>query len=111
MMTPLMQLALLPPVFAAFQRQWPQVSVELVEVPAEQMLMAVEGGQADLAISFKAPVGQGVDAEPLFRSRLIAVIHPAHRLASRKTLRWADLAESTGRRHWRRHGTDAHRTR
>lgn len=91
-MTPLMQLAVLPPVFAAFRKQWPQVSLELVDVPTDQILSSIDAGQADLAISFAMPVASGLDAERLFSSRLMAVLNPAHRFAARKNLRWSELS-------------------
>lgn len=89
--TPLMQTTLLPPALAAFRQRQPSVIVELAEVTTERMLESVENGLADLAISYAMPVRPTLDADSVFTSRLHAVLHPTHRLAGRKSLRWGDL--------------------
>ena len=90
-MTPLMHLTLLPPLFTAFQRQWPQVRIDLVDIASEQIVACVESGRADLAIAFDMQVGNELEASPLFASRLHAVLHPAHRLRDRSSVHWSDL--------------------
>jgi DNA-binding transcriptional LysR family regulator len=92
-MTPLMQLTVLPPVFAAFRQRWPHISLELLDVPTDQVLASVDGGQADLAISYAMPVVPRIDAELLFTSPLVAVISPQHRLSAQKSLHWLDLRD------------------
>ncbi len=92
-MTPLMYLTLLPPVFAALREREPQVQLEPVDVPAEDLLAAVEAGQADLAVSYARPAGDALEGVPLFTSRLHAVLHRAHPLAGRTVLRWSALAD------------------
>lgn len=90
-MTPLMQLALLPPMMEAFQRQWPQIHVELVDVPSELILQRLLAGESDLAIAFETRSGDELEGVPLFSSRLHVVLKPDHRLALKKSVAWSDL--------------------
>ena len=90
-MTHVMNWVLLPPVFRAFQLQWPQVRIEPVDVPTHEIVQSVETGLADLAVSFRVPVGEAVEVTPLFTSRAHAVMPRDHPLASRKRLPWKAL--------------------
>jgi LysR family transcriptional regulator, carnitine catabolism transcriptional activator len=78
-------------VFTAFQQRWPQVRIDPVDVPTDQIIGSVETGQADLAVSFNAPVGDAIEVTPLFISRVHAVFHSGHPLGRRKSVQWEDL--------------------
>lgn len=90
-MTHVMNWVLLPPVFRAFQQQWPHVRIEPVDVPTHEIVQSVETGLADLAVSFRVPVGDAVEVTPLFTSRAHAVLPRDHAFASRKRLPWKAL--------------------
>lgn len=92
-MTHVMNWVLLPPVFRAFQELWPQVRIEPVDVPTHEIAQSVEVGLADLAVSFRVPVGDGVEVTPLFTSRAHAVVPHDHAFAGRKRLPWKALHE------------------
>lgn len=90
-MTQVMHWVLLPPVLRDFHARWPQVRVEAADVPTHEIVAAVETGQADLAISFVVPAGEALELQPLFRSRVHAILHPRHALARRRRLAWDAL--------------------
>ncbi len=85
--------ALLPPAFAEFHDRWPGVRLEPIDIPTDQIISAVETGQADLAINFDLVVPDNIEALPLFHSREHVICASNHRLARRKSLRWAELAD------------------
>ena len=92
-MTQVMNWVLLPPVFRGFQQRWPQIRIELVDVPTHEIIASVETGEADLAVSFQVPVREIVEATPLFSSMVHAVVPADHAFAKRRRLAWADLAD------------------
>lgn len=90
-MTPLMHLALLPPVFVAFQRAHPHVRVDLVDIPSDRLLEGLLADEADLAVSLEVPPSDALRSELLFTSRLHAAVSVGHRLAGCDALTWAQL--------------------
>ena len=82
---------LLPRAFAAFHKQWPEIRLEPIDIPTDQIISSVENGQADLAINFDLPVADNIEATPLFTSREQVICASNHRFARRKSLRWAEL--------------------
>ena len=83
---------LLAPAFAAFHEQWPDIRLEPIDIPTDQIISAVEGGQADLAINFERVVPDTIEALPLFHSREYLICGSTHRFARRKAVRWRELA-------------------
>ncbi|MES2363370.1 MAG: LysR family transcriptional regulator [Pseudomonadota bacterium] len=84
---------LLPKIFAAFHKKWPDIRIEPIDVPNDQIISSVENNQADLAITFKVPVAGNIEATPLFSSRSHVVCNSRHRFARRKSLSWTALSE------------------
>ncbi len=82
---------LLPQAFAAFQKKWPDIRIEPIDGATDQIMSAVESGQADLAINFKVPVADSLEATPLFASRAHVVCTSRHRFARRKSVPWVEL--------------------
>ncbi|WP_028605129.1 LysR family transcriptional regulator [Ottowia thiooxydans] len=91
-MTPLMQLTLLPQVFMSFQAMWPEVRMDLVDVPSDQLLSSLEAGHADVAISLEQPESNFMSAELLFISRIHAALPTSHHLQDRATIKWKNLS-------------------
>ena len=82
---------ILPPAFAAFRAQRPDIRVEPLDTPVDQILREVDEGNADLAITVRGGVVPDLDGVPLFTSRLQLACRSDHPWADRKRLRWADL--------------------
>lgn len=90
-MTSLMHITLLPTFYPLLQQRLPELSIDLIELPSDSLVQSVETSQSDLAVSFARPSSDALDAQPLFVSRLHAVVPHGHKLERRKTLRWSDL--------------------
>lgn len=84
---------LLPQAFAAFRATQPQVRIEPIDIPTDQILASVENGQADLAINFRQGVSDSLEGTPLFRTQVQMVCPRDHRLAGRSAVAWEELRE------------------
>lgn len=82
---------LMPPAFAAFRELRPDIRVEPLDVPVDQVLREVDEGNADLAITVRGNTDLALQFVPLFTSRLHFVCRTDHKWAERKRLRWVDL--------------------
>ncbi|WP_323843790.1 LysR family transcriptional regulator [Microbulbifer magnicolonia] len=82
----------LPALLAEFHRHHPQINIALEDIVMERVVRAVQEGRAELGISFRPDDLEGLEFMPFDRDRFVAVVPPDHRLASRKSLRWSDLA-------------------
>lgn len=83
----------MPRLLAEFHRRHPSVDLALEDIVMEQAIAAVREGRAEIAITFRPDDLAGLAFEPVEQGRFHAVLPPQHPLASRKTLRWADLAK------------------
>ena len=83
---------LLTPAFTEFQKRWPDIRIEPIDIPTDQIISAVERGQADLAINFDTAVSEQMEALPIFHSREYLICASTHRFARRKSIRWSELA-------------------
>ena len=91
--TALLGWAVLPQALAGFRAGWPSIRVELLDVPADGIVSAVETGLADLAINLSTPSARDIQATPLFHSRVHLVCPRGHRLARRRRVAWRELAD------------------
>lgn len=82
----------LPPLLAAFNRQYPDINILLEDIVMERVFLAVQEGRAELGISFRPDDLGGLEFVPFDKDRFVAVIPPPSPLAEKKALRWADLA-------------------
>jgi DNA-binding transcriptional LysR family regulator len=88
--------ALVPPALARVRREHPGVRVDLKLIDPEDPLVEVERGDADLAIFIHRSsrlVAQGVRTLHLLDDPYQAVLPRGHRLAAKRVLDLADLAE------------------
>jgi LysR family transcriptional regulator for metE and metH len=83
----------LPRVLEQFEREHPRVEVRVVLAATRRAVAALVDGELDVAISDGATAGDRVRLHPLFSSRLVAVVAPAHPWASRGFVRAADFAD------------------
>jgi len=89
--------ALVPRALAGFRQAYPEVSLSLVEGLTPRLLERLDDGDADVAVVSSSPVGQ-FDAERfelrhLLDERLLVAVARTHRLARRRTVRLAELAD------------------
>jgi DNA-binding transcriptional LysR family regulator len=82
--------AAMPHLLAIYQRKHPEVDVRLIEDGATQLIAAVEHGELHLAIG-ALRYEQPLESVLLYPLRVLAVMSPRHRLASRRTLEAAEV--------------------
>jgi DNA-binding transcriptional LysR family regulator len=90
---------LIPRAILAFLDAHPDVPVTVEEAGLETSVAGVRCGRVDVAVVFDAPDRPAdmtdVERHPLFEEPMFAALPPGHRLARRRGLRLADLAEET----------------
>lgn len=88
--------ALVPPAIAALRAEFPGIKVDLKLVDPGDPLPEVESGDADLAIVVfprRNPPGSGVELVHLLDDPYRAVLPRGHRLARKRVIDLADLAD------------------
>lgn len=89
--------ALVPRALASFRDAYPDVALSLVEGRTPVLLERLTTGDADVAVVSSSPTGladhAGVDLHHLLDERLLVAVARGHRLARRRTVRLADLAD------------------
>lgn len=83
-----------PELLRGFRERHPLVRFTLVQAAHEVMLRRVRTGEVDLALTSPPPRGQhGLAVAVLFRQPIVLVAPDGHRLAGRKRMRVAGLAD------------------
>lgn len=83
----------LPDDIAAFLARYQAVRVSLDELVSPEVVRSVREGAADIGVLWDAAELQGVRTQPYRSDHLCVALHPAHRLAARKRLRFADTLD------------------
>ncbi|GED42993.1 LysR substrate-binding domain-containing protein [Cobetia marina] len=86
---------LLPGVLADFRRQFPEITIEVNDVIAEEVVERVTDGRVELGICFDPGVREDLVFESLFEDRYIAIIPEGHALlqGAPETIHWDQLLE------------------
>ena len=87
----LMASTLLPEVIAAYRAARPEIDIRLVDCAVESVVSRVFSGEVDLGIGPERDPNSDIQAEELFTLPFHAVFPPAHPLAARQEIRWAEL--------------------
>ncbi|MGA4683910.1 LysR family transcriptional regulator [Micromonospora sp. AB353] len=89
--------ALVPRAMASFRSDHPEISLSLVEGVTPQLLERLLAEEADVAVVSTSPTGEldreRFDLRHLLDERLLVAVARDHRLAHRRSVRLADLAE------------------
>jgi len=89
--------ALVPRALASFRSAYPDVSLSLVEGLTPRLLERLAAGDADVVVVSSSPAGPidptHLDLHPLLDERLLVAVSHEHRLARRRTVRLAELAD------------------
>ncbi|WP_435149646.1 LysR family transcriptional regulator [Micromonospora aurantiaca (nom. illeg.)] len=89
--------ALVPRAMASFRSAHPEISLSLVEGVTPQLLERLLAEEADVAVVSTSPTGEldreRFDLRHLIDERLLVAVARDHRLAHRRSVRLADLAE------------------
>ena len=81
----------LPPVLAAFSKQYPDAAVSIIEEITPVLLERLRAGSLDLAILALPVRGHEFESLPLLTESFYAALPVRHRLARRKTIGLSDL--------------------
>lgn len=83
---------LLPPLLTAFQREYPQIQVQLTEESSPNLGKALREGRLDLAILDEAGLVEGLESRILFSEPLLVACPRSHPFASRGSIPLGALA-------------------
>jgi len=83
---------LIPELLAGFRDRHPAARVQLQHDGADRILSALLRGELDLLITEAPPVTLELSFSPLFDDELVIAVPDEHRLAGRRSLRVAELA-------------------
>lgn len=84
--------AVLPGVIAAYRETFPGIEVRLTDALPEHLLDALASGAADLAFGHELPHDESVEGGVFLEDPFWLVCRPDDPLASRRKVRWADIA-------------------
>jgi DNA-binding transcriptional LysR family regulator len=86
---------MLPPVIARFANRYPDIVVQIRDMPEEEIRPALKHNEVDLGIGTVSGTDEEIDASVLMRDRLTLVCHADHPLARKGSVRWSDLSSET----------------
>lgn len=93
---PVLSSGWVPAALARCAAAFPDLTLQLEDLPQAAVIHAVEQGEADFGVIAETMpfAGDGsLEAQPLAATPLCAVLPPRHPLAQHGTLRWDDLAD------------------
>ena len=76
-----------------FHKLHPAVALEIAEGRARDTIRAVREDRLDVTFVLGVPTVEDCHAKPLWTENLVIAMPRHHRLASRETVRWTDMAE------------------
>lgn len=80
----------------AFNRQYPDIQVQVREAEMQDQFLGISRHEVDLCICRQTPlVPEGWQFEPLIDDRFVVVCSPKHRLAGKRRIGWRELARET----------------
>lgn len=91
--SPLLSATLLPGLLASFRIRYPDIKVELFDLPVEEIAQAVRSGQADFGVRTEGTDMQDLVATPLYQDKLMLACLASHPLALQREVRWTELAD------------------
>ncbi|MGA1760285.1 MAG: LysR family transcriptional regulator [Rhodobacteraceae bacterium] len=84
--------SLLPPIFDTITREFPGISIKLLEGHMGRLLEFLANGEADLAFIYKEVIDDRYDFEPLFSAPVFAIISRNDPLSEKDSVTLAELA-------------------
>ncbi|MDX3977694.1 LysR family transcriptional regulator [Shinella sp.] len=84
---------IVPPIIARFLRTYPEVTVNVRDMPEEAISPALKRNEVDIAVGTLSEDDPEIVGTPLLRDKLMLFCHDDHRFAKRKSVRWAELQE------------------
>jgi len=91
--SPLLASTLVPYLLVSFKKRFPQVRVEILDLPVDNVAAPVRSGQAAFGICTSDLNAQDLSTTALCQDRLILACPAGHALASLREVRWFDLCD------------------
>ena len=82
---------IVPPIIAGFLRLYPEITVNIRDMPEEAISPALKRNEVDIAVGTLSEGDPEITATPLMRDKLMIVCREDHPFAKRKSVRWAEL--------------------
>ena len=76
-----------------FHQRYPKTRVRIIDDSANQVLMAVQNGEADFGLNFTGSQENDIEFTPILEEHFVAACHKNHPLAQHKSVRWSDLSK------------------
>jgi DNA-binding transcriptional LysR family regulator len=89
--SPLLAATLLPQLLASFRLRFPDIAVDLLDLPVDGIAQAVREGRADFGVCTADQEVPGLLTTTLYQDRLMLACLADHPLAGRKEVRWSEL--------------------
>src|SRR5215470_2779682 len=86
---------LLPRLIEAFRRKHPRIRIDVTRQNSTQLIHDIREHEVDLALISFMPDEKDVEALPLMNDELILISAPAHPLASKKKVTFAELGQES----------------
>ena len=83
----------MPRVITRYHAQFPGIRIKVLDAGANEVLAAVENGEADFGLNFIGSEEAGMAFDPLWEEPFVAVCRRDHPLAGRPRVRWSDLKD------------------
>ena len=83
--------SLLPRIIGDYRALYPNVSITVNDVIAEDVVDMVRSGVVEVGITFDPGRSDDLKFEPLFDDRFVAVVHPDNKLAANQEIGWQSL--------------------
>jgi LysR family carnitine catabolism transcriptional activator len=91
--SPLLSATLLPTLLASFRVRYPDIRIELFDLPVEEIAHAVRSGQADFGVRTEGTDMQDLVSTTLYQDKLMLACLGSHPLAQKREVRWSALAD------------------
>lgn len=85
---------LMPQVCNACLRAYPAMRLQVLELPGPEIEAQVAAGSLDTGLGFYPTLHDGVSGQKLFEDELVLAVPRGHLLANRRSVRFAQLAET-----------------
>jgi DNA-binding transcriptional LysR family regulator len=83
----------MPRVITRYHAKFPQIRIRVHDAGANEVLSAVESGEADFGLNFIGSDKADMEFSTLWEEPFVALCRRDHPLARKRQLRWADLKE------------------
>ena len=74
-------------------QRFPNININVQDIVMEEVISAVQSGRVELGITFEPDNLDGLDFQPLFNDRFVAIVPPQHALAAQTQVSFADLLD------------------